>query len=170
MPILAAIDVGSNAIRLAIGSVNGDRKLTIIENIREPVRLGQDVFKKGNIAEETIERATEAFFRFKQVIESHGAKWTKAVATSAIREALNQEFFIDRVSQASGIEVDVIGPEEEARLIHLGVAEKVNLKNKLAMLVDLGGVHPLLAQGIVLAVTVVITYVAHKLYTFAGRS
>jgi exopolyphosphatase/guanosine-5'-triphosphate,3'-diphosphate pyrophosphatase len=139
MPTLAAIDVGSNAIRLAIGSVNGDRKLTIIENIREPVRLGQDVFKKGNIAEETIERATEAFFRFKQVIESHGAKWTKAVATSAVREALNQEFFIDRVSQVSGIEIDVIGPEEEARLIHLGVAEKINLKNKLAMLVDIGG-------------------------------
>ncbi|MBM2840632.1 MAG: hypothetical protein HW412_1160, partial [Bacteroidetes bacterium] len=67
------------------------------------------------------------------------AKWTKAVATSAIREALNQELFLDRVAQASGIEIDVIGPEEEARLIHLGVSEKVNLKKKLAMLVDIGG-------------------------------
>lgn len=139
MPVLAAIDVGSNAIRLVIGSVNGDKKLTVVENIREPVRLGQEVFKSGNIAEETIERATEAFVRFKQTIEGHGAKWTKAVATSAIREALNQEFFLDRVSQASGIEVDVIGSEEEARLIHVGVSEKVNLKNKLAMLVDIGG-------------------------------
>jgi exopolyphosphatase/guanosine-5'-triphosphate,3'-diphosphate pyrophosphatase len=139
MPTLAAIDVGSNAIRLAIGSVDGDRKLTIVENIREPVRLGQDVFKKSIIAEETIERATEAFVRFKQTIESHGAKWTKAVATSAIREALNRELFVDRVAQASGIEIEPIASEEEARLIHLGVSEKVNLKNKLAMLVDIGG-------------------------------
>ncbi len=139
MPTLAAIDVGSNAIRLAIGSVNGDRKLTIVENIREPVRLGQDVFKKGTIAEDTIERAMEAFVRFKQLIENHGAKWSRAVATSATREALNRELFIDRVAQASGIELNVIGPEEEARLIHLGVAEKVSLKSKLAMLVDIGG-------------------------------
>jgi len=139
MPILAAVDVGSNAIRLAIGSVDGDRKLTIIENLRESVRLGQDVFKNGTIAEETIERATEAFVRFRQSIESHGAKWTKAVATSAIREALNRELFVDRVAQASGIEIEPIGSEEEARLIHLGVSEKVNLKNKLAMLVDIGG-------------------------------
>lgn len=139
MPVLTAIDVGSNAIRLAIGSVDGDRKLTIVENIRESVRLGQDVFKKGTVAEETIERATEAFVRFKQTIENHGAKWTKAVATSAIREALNRELFIDRVAQASGIEIEPIGPEEEARLIHLGVSEKVILKNKLAMLVDIGG-------------------------------
>ncbi|MEK9137042.1 MAG: hypothetical protein AAB393_07965, partial [Bacteroidota bacterium] len=139
MPTLAAIDVGSNAIRLAIGSVNGDRKLTVVENIREPVRLGQDVFKTGTIAEETIDRATEAFTRFKQTIDTHSARWTKAVATSATREALNRELFIDRVAQASGIEIDVIGPEEEARLIHLGVSEKINLKNKLAMLVDIGG-------------------------------
>ena len=139
MPTLAAIDVGSNAIRLVIASVDGDRKLTVVENLREPVRLGQEVFKRGNIAEETIERATEGFTRFKQTIEGHGAKWTKAVATSAIREALNQEFFLDRVSQASGIELNVIGPEEEARLIHLCVSEKINLRNKLAMLVDIGG-------------------------------
>ena len=139
MPVLAAIDVGSNAIRLVIGSVDGERKISALENIREPVRLGQEVFKKGSIAEETIERATDAFARFKQTIESHGAKWTRAVATSATREAVNRELFLDRVVQASGIEVTVIGPEEEARLIHLGVSEKINLKNKLAMLVDIGG-------------------------------
>lgn len=139
MPVLAAIDVGSNAIRLVIGSVDGDRKISVLENVREPVRLGQEVFKKGSIAEETIERATDALARFKQTIESHAAKWTKAVATSATREALNRELFLDRVVQASGIEITVIGAEEEARLIHLGVSEKVNLKNKLGMLVDIGG-------------------------------
>lgn len=139
MPVLAAIDVGSNAIRLIVASVDGDRKITVLENIREPVRLGQEVFKKGSIAEETIERATDAFARFKQTIETRGVKWTKAVATSATRESVNRELFLDRVAQVSGIDVTVIGPEEEARLIHLGVSEKIHLENKLGMLVDIGG-------------------------------
>jgi exopolyphosphatase/guanosine-5'-triphosphate,3'-diphosphate pyrophosphatase len=139
MPTLAAIDVGSNAIRLIIGTVDGERRLTINENIRESVRLGGDVFTKGTISEETIERAVEAFQRFKENAEKYGVKWARAVATSATREAMNKELFIDRVVQASGIEINVIGPEEEARLIHLAVSERVNLKNKLAMLVDIGG-------------------------------
>lgn len=139
MPTLAAIDVGTNALRLVIGNVDGERKVTLIENIRDPVRLGQDVFTKGSISEETIDRAVEAFIKFKAAIDQHSVKWVKAVATSATREAFNKEIFLDRIAQASGIEIDVIGPEEEARLIHLAVADKVNLKNKLAMLVDIGG-------------------------------
>jgi exopolyphosphatase/guanosine-5'-triphosphate,3'-diphosphate pyrophosphatase len=142
MPTIAAIDIGSNAIRLLIGnveSVEGERKLTLLESIREPVRLGQDVFKGGTIPEETIDRALEAFGRFKALIEQHSVKWTKAVATSATREAQNRDLFIDRVLQHSGIEITVIGPEEEARLIYLAVSEKVSLKNKVALLVDIGG-------------------------------
>ena len=139
MPALAAIDVGSNAIRLVIGTVDADRKLSITESIRDPVRLGQDVFTKGSISEETVGRAVEAFGRFRKLIDQHGVKWHKAVATSATREALNRDMFIDRVAQESGIEITVIGPEEEARLIHLAVAERMNLKGKLALLVDIGG-------------------------------
>ncbi len=139
MPILASIDVGSNAIRLVIGNVDAERRMTVLENIRESVRLGQDVFTLGTISEETIDRASEAFQRFRGAIDSHGAKWTKAVATSALREALNTELFIDRIAQVSNIDVAVIGAEEEARLIHLAVREKVNLKGKVAVLVDIGG-------------------------------
>lgn len=139
MPALAAIDIGSNAMRLVIGNVDGERRLTVVENRRDPVRLGQDVFTKGSISEDTIERATEALVKFKEAIDQHEAKWTRAVATSATREALNRDIFVDRVAQTSGIEINVIGTEEEARLIHLAVGEKVNLKNRLAMLVDIGG-------------------------------
>lgn len=139
MPTLAAIDVGSSAIRLFIGTVDSERNLQIVENIREPVRLGQDVFTKGTIAEETIEKAADAFIRFRNLITAHDAKWTKAVATSATREAQNKEIFIDRIEQVSGVEINVISGEEEARLIHLAVAAKINLKNKRAMLVDIGG-------------------------------
>jgi exopolyphosphatase / guanosine-5'-triphosphate,3'-diphosphate pyrophosphatase len=139
MPAIAAIDVGSNALRLVVADVGADRRLTVVESVRDPVRLGQDVFTKGTLSEETIERAVQAFERFREIIDRHGAKWIKAVATSATREAINKDLFLDRVVQRSAIDIVVIGPEEESRLIHLAVADKINLKNKLAMLVDIGG-------------------------------
>lgn len=139
MPTIAAIDVGSNAMRLSIGSVDAERRIDGLENLREPVRLGQDVFSKGVISNETIEAASEAFNRFKEALEKHGVSSLRAVATSALREAMNRDMFLDRMEQASGIDLDVIGTEEEARLIYLAVAEKVNLKNRTAMLVDIGG-------------------------------
>lgn len=139
MPAVAAIDVGSNAIRLIVGTVNSDRTLHIKENIREPVRLGQDVFTQGTITEETIEKACDAFTKFRSIIDAHEVKWTKAVATSATREALNRELFIDRILQVSGIEIGVINGEEEARLIHLAVAAKIPLRKIRAMLIDIGG-------------------------------
>jgi exopolyphosphatase / guanosine-5'-triphosphate,3'-diphosphate pyrophosphatase len=139
MAVLAAIDVGSNAMRLLVGTVDQSQHVTPVENLRESVRLGQDVFINGVITEATIQRATEAFRRFRETIDRHGARWTKAVGTSALRDAVNGELFLDRIQQAADVEVEVISGEEEARLIHLAVSEKVNLKNKLALLVDIGG-------------------------------
>ena len=139
MPVLAAIDVGSNAMRCVVASVDAERHVELLENVREPVRLGQDVFTDGMIAEGTMDRAAEAFRRFAEVIRVHGVIWTKALATSATREALNKEIFIDRILQASGIELSTIGSEEEARLIHLAVMQRITLKNRLALLVDIGG-------------------------------
>ena len=120
MPVFAAIDVGSNAMRLSVGSVNAARKMSVLENVRESVRLGMDVFTSGTISEETMENAIDAFKRFRQVIDLHGAQWTRAVATSATREALNRDLFIDRIVQESGIEVVVIGPDEEAVALWTG--------------------------------------------------
>jgi exopolyphosphatase / guanosine-5'-triphosphate,3'-diphosphate pyrophosphatase len=139
MPILAAVDVGSNAIRLVIATIDADRQIHVLENVREPVRLGVDVFTKGLISEQTLEQASEAFQGFKRSILQHGAKWTRAVATSAVREALNRDLFVDRMAQSSGIELSVISPEEEARLIQLAVAEKLDITKDVAMLVDIGG-------------------------------
>lgn len=139
MPLLAAIDIGSNALRLAIASVDATRTLTLQEVLREPIRLGQDVFLSGTIEEPTIAAATEAFLRFRETIDRHGVRWTRAVATSALREAMNRELFLDRIAQAAGIEIEVIGAEEEARLIHAAVNGRVNLRNRLAVLVDIGG-------------------------------
>ena len=139
MPTIAAIDVGTNAMRLAIGSINADHRIESLENIREPVRLGKDVFAHGTISEETTEKAIDAFQKFRRLIDQYGVEYHKAVATSATREAQNSDIFIDRIAQATGIELSAIGGDEEARLIHLAVADRVNLRNKRAILIDIGG-------------------------------
>jgi exopolyphosphatase/guanosine-5'-triphosphate,3'-diphosphate pyrophosphatase len=139
IPTIAAIDIGTNAMRLVIGSVNPDRRIELLENLREPVRLGKDVFARGSISEGTTERAIEAFQKFKRLIEKYGVDHVKAVATSATREALNSDIFIDRIAQVTGIDLTAIGGEEEARLIHLAVGDRVNLRNKRAILIDIGG-------------------------------
>ncbi len=136
---LAAIDIGSNAIRLSIGRIENDRKVNVTDNYREAVRLGRDVFTNHAVSEETMEAAAEAFKRFRGIMDRNNVTFTRAVATSALREAMNRDAFTDKVSHASEIDIDVINTEEEARLIHLAVADKVDLRNKTALLIDIGG-------------------------------
>src|SRR5437764_4721931 len=139
MPTIAAIDVGTNAIRLCIANVNGDRGYQTVYNVRAPVRLGQDVFTKGAISAHTIDKTVETFTEFKQKLEEHAVTHTKAVGTCALREAINRDGVLKSILKATGIEISIIGGEEEARLIHLAVKEVVNLKNKVALLIDIGG-------------------------------
>ena len=139
MPLLAAIDLGSNAIRLVIAEVDPERHITVRDYVREPVRLGQDVFRGGVISGETIARSVGAFRTFREAIDRHGARWTRAIATSAVREALNRDIFLAAIAEATAIHVTPVTEEEEARLIHRAVANSVDLKNKIALLVDIGG-------------------------------
>jgi len=139
MQKIAAIDAGSNAIRMIIGNVNDAWQVEPIENIRLPVRLGQDVFASGSLREKTIQQATDAFLHFQRVAQDLGVEKTRAIATSAMREATNGDILLDRISRTSGIEVETISGAEEARLIHLAVSNVVNLKAKRAVLIDIGG-------------------------------
>jgi len=139
MSKIAAIDVGSNAMRMVVGEVDEAWRVNTLENIRLPVRLGQDVFSKGYLEQETIQQTEEAFLRFKHVADNYGIQRIRAVATSAAREAANGAFLFEQVLRASGIELEVISGEEEARLIHLAVVHALNLKNKRTMLIDIGG-------------------------------
>jgi exopolyphosphatase / guanosine-5'-triphosphate,3'-diphosphate pyrophosphatase len=136
---IAAIDVGSNAIRMVVGEVSESWQVNALENIRLPVRLGQDVFGGGRLEEKTIQQAEEAFLRFKHVAESHGVQRLRAVATSAAREASNGDILMDRIFRTSGIELEIISGEEEARLIHLAVVHALKVKNKRTLLIDIGG-------------------------------
>jgi exopolyphosphatase / guanosine-5'-triphosphate,3'-diphosphate pyrophosphatase len=149
MQIIASIDVGSNAIRIAVGRLDQHGKVDVIDNVRLPVRLGQDVFDSGVVGEETISRTVEAFNQFSRIIRDYGVSRVRAVATSAMREAANRDILIDRIARSAKIDVEVISGEEEARLIYLAVANVVDLKGKLALLIDIGGgsVEVTLADG-----------------------
>jgi exopolyphosphatase/guanosine-5'-triphosphate,3'-diphosphate pyrophosphatase len=139
MQKIAAIDAGSNAMRMVIGNVNGAREVEPVENIRLPVRLGQDVFTTGLLSEKTIQQAVDAFLHFRRVAKEFGVARTRAIATSAMREAENGDILLSRIARTSGIEVEIISGAEEARLIHLAVAQAVKLSGKRAILIDIGG-------------------------------
>jgi len=149
MQTIASIDVGSNAIRLAIGRVDERSKVEVVENVRLAVRLGQDAFGSGVFGEETMARTVDAFSQFQRIMRDTGVSRVRAVATSAMREAANRDILIDRIARQAGIDVEVISGEEEARLIYLAVSNAVDLKGRLAPLVDIGGgsVEVTLADG-----------------------
>jgi exopolyphosphatase/guanosine-5'-triphosphate,3'-diphosphate pyrophosphatase len=138
-PAIAAIDVGSNAIRLAIATVDAAGHYQIVHNAREPVRLGHDVFATGRLTDATMKAALEAFRRFREQLSKYSVTRFKTVATSALREAENGEAFAALVAKRYRIGISIIGPEEEARLVHLAVRERVHLNGKMALLVDIGG-------------------------------
>src|SRR5438874_3443399 len=108
VPTIAAIDVGSNAIRLIIAGANADGGYQIIYSVREPVRLGQDVFTKGTISAHTVERTIQTFVDFKEQLERHHVAYVKAVATSALREATNRDSVVKAINKATGIEISII--------------------------------------------------------------
>ena len=92
MPKLAAIDVGSNAMRLAIASADEDDGLHIIHTDRVAVRLGGDVFAKGEISDAQLVEAMDAFLKFRKLINQHKVRTVRAVGTSALREARNRDY------------------------------------------------------------------------------
>ena len=139
MTTLAAIDAGSNAMRLVIGRAGRNGGVEVIKNSREAVRLGKDVFAGGRMSGKIMKAATKAFGRFRDAIDEWGVEHTVAVGTSALREAENSADLIDRIHTKTGIEVNVIGGLEEARLVHLAVSRKIDVSDGEAVLVDIGG-------------------------------
>jgi exopolyphosphatase/guanosine-5'-triphosphate,3'-diphosphate pyrophosphatase len=171
MPALAAIDVGSNAMRLAIAEVDGQGTLRDVENAREAVRLGAEVFSSGAISPDSIQRSVKALLRFRDRIDACQALHVRAVATSAVREARNRAEFVGRVHDATGIALEAITGEEEARLVFLAVSGRVDLADRLAMLIDIGGgsVEVSIAENGVLSASASFKMGAVRLLELLGR-
>jgi exopolyphosphatase/guanosine-5'-triphosphate,3'-diphosphate pyrophosphatase len=136
---IAAIDMGSNAIRMILGRLTLNARPEALENLRLPVRLGQDAFTVGRFSEETMQSAVDAFLRLRDVARTFGVSRTRAVATSAMREAANGPELVARLGRKTGFGIEIINGEEEARLIHLAITKTVDLRGRHAMLIDIGG-------------------------------
>lgn len=136
---LAAIDIGSNGIRLLIGEVDDHGDIYALKRLREPVRLGQDAFALGQISKKTATKALESFEKFARLMRRHDVDRVRAVATSALRESSNREQFVSLVKKKTGIKIEIISGLQEAKLIHSAVKGKVSLENRNAVLIDIGG-------------------------------
>ena len=140
---LAAIDIGSNAARLLISEVtpdaNGVAKFNKIDLIRVPLRLGFDVFEKGEISERRIDMIMQTMKAYKHLLNAYEVKHLKACATSAMRDAKNGIEIINRIKNETGIEIEIISGGDEASLIYENhIAENLD-KDHSYLYIDVGG-------------------------------
>ncbi len=114
--IVAAIDIGSNLIRMVIAEVLPDGDLHILEQLQRAVRLGHDTFRRGRLTGQTMRAAIVVLRDYRRKIDFYQITNIRAVATSAVREAGNSDTFLERVAIATGIDIEPIDPAEESRL------------------------------------------------------
>ncbi len=138
MPTFAAVDIGSNSVRLAIARLTG-RRLTPLHEDREVTRLGESVFRTGFLSPEAMADTLKVLRRFHRSVQKFGAETVRVVATSALRDARNSRAFLEWVRSATGWKVEIISGLEEARLIHLGLVSGGRVGAAPILMIDLGG-------------------------------
>jgi exopolyphosphatase/guanosine-5'-triphosphate,3'-diphosphate pyrophosphatase len=135
----AAIDIGSNSIKLTVVDAAAGDPFTVLTRKREVVRLGHETLLKGHLGRAAILRASDCIKRFRSVAETRGADKIVATATAAVREADNSAKFVKTVKQQTGIKVEVLSGIEEARLIGLAASEAFGIKGAPTLNIDIGG-------------------------------
>lgn len=139
----AAIDIGSNAVRLLISTITEQEgKETTFKKtslVRVPIRLGADVFTTGKVSEENIKRMIDAMKAFDLLMKVHKTQRYRACATSAMREAENGNEVARMIQRESGIEVNIIDGKDEAAIIAATDLHELIKTDKTYLYVDVGG-------------------------------
>jgi exopolyphosphatase / guanosine-5'-triphosphate,3'-diphosphate pyrophosphatase len=138
MPTFAAVDIGSNSVRLKIARLRRGRLHPIHED-REVTRLGEGVFRSGFLTPESMAETVKVLRRFHRATQQLVTDPVRVVATSALRDARNSQAFLEWVRSATGWKVEIISGLEEARLIHLGLVSNLRLDSASTLMIDLGG-------------------------------
>ena len=138
MSRVAAIDCGTNSIRLLIADITNGNFKEVLRTM-EIVRLGQGVDQNKAFHPDAIDRTLAAVEKFAALIKSKGVEKVRFCATSATRDASNRELFTDGVKKILGIEVEVIPGEEEARLSFIGATKELFQNDGPFLVVDIGG-------------------------------
>lgn len=123
--IIAAIDIGSNSIRMVIAQVETDGRVQVLEQFQRAARLGQDVFRQGRLRAQSMRAAVAILRDYAQRLKTLDVRRVRAVATSTGREATNADTLLDRIFMATGLHVEVIDTSEESRLIVSAVREAI---------------------------------------------
>ena len=157
MSRVAAIDCGTNSIRLLIADIdrsNGAAKLTDVVREMRVVRLGEGVDATGELAPAALERTFAATADYARLIREHGAAKVRFVATSASRDARNRQVFVDGIRDLLGVEPEVITGDEEAALSFAGASSVLPiLDGDQVLVVDLGGGSTEIVLGTAAGVT-----------------
>ncbi|MBX3431973.1 MAG: Ppx/GppA family phosphatase [Pirellulales bacterium] len=138
-PRLAAIDVGSNSIRLVVAEAQPGGRYRVLDEDRETTRLARALANGGELDEESINLSVATLRRFKAIAEGLHAGRMRAIATCAVREATNGAEFCRRVEEEVGLPIEVISSHEEADLAFASVRRRVDLAGKNTLLADIGG-------------------------------
>ena len=134
----AVIDVGSNAMKFQIAVVDQPKRYRVIEQDRQAVRLGHNVFQTGRLDSATVEAALKVLVDFKLVADQYQVKAIQAVGTSALREACDGKSFLSEAHKV-GIPMQILSEEDEARLISLGIMSGLRFHLPLGLFLDIGG-------------------------------
>src|SRR5437764_10515621 len=138
MPTFAAVDIGSNSVRLKIARLQGGRLRSLHED-REVTRLGEGVFRSGFLTPESMAETVKVLRRFHRATQQIVTDSVRVLATSALRDARNSQAFLEWVRSATGWRVEIISGAEEARLIHLGLVTSPRVDRAPTLMIDLGG-------------------------------
>ncbi|HUK22155.1 MAG TPA: Ppx/GppA phosphatase family protein [Gemmatimonadales bacterium] len=139
LPRLAAVDIGTNSIRLVVAELQPDGSYRVLDEDREMTRLGTGLFETGELRPETMELSLQVIGRMKAIAEGFAVQDLRAIATSAVREASNGREFCNEAWRRCRVRIEVVSPEEEAKLVFKSVARHYRLDDQLTAIVDIGG-------------------------------
>jgi len=139
----AAIDIGSNGVRMLISNVISTRssKVFFQKNslVRVPIRLGEDSFTSGNISDINLKRLIKAINAFKLIMKVHNVSFYKAYATSALREATNSKHVVNKVLKKCNINIEIIDGDKEAKIISKSNVSAIIKPDVIFLSIDVGG-------------------------------
>lgn len=138
--VVAFLDIGTNSVRLYVVKISPNLSWTVLTRQKQVVRLGEGEFGDDSVIQPAaMDRAVRVCHRFHDLARAHGATEFVAVATSAIREAVNRGEILDRLRAEADLEVHPISGKEEARLTYLGVASGMEVGEGKTLFIDIGG-------------------------------
>jgi len=138
-PRLAAIDIGTNSIRLVVAEVQPDGTYRVLDEDREMTRLGRGLYRDGRLGDAPMQQSLQALGRMKAIADGFGVAELRAIATAAVREAANGRDFVSEAWRRHRVRLEVVPAEEEARLAFRSVTRHYDLADQLTAIVDIGG-------------------------------